>query len=83
MLNETITVTLPKTTFHKLKRSAEITQRSIDDILTSAVDALLTSPTDNLPAEYAEELAAMHLLSDESLWQATQPLMSSLQNFRT
>jgi hypothetical protein len=81
MSEKTVTVELPESTFRKLKRAAELTYRSVDEILVSAINATLIAPPD-LPSELAEELAALHVLSDEALWAATQPSLSSAEQHR-
>jgi hypothetical protein len=50
--------------------------RSIDEILVNTIDTSLPTPSD-LPSDIADELAAMHLLSDAALWAASQPLLSA------
>jgi len=72
MSEKMVTVQLPESTFHKLKRASEITRRSIDDILVSTVNAALIAPP-HLSPDLAAELATMHLFSDEALWAATHP----------
>jgi hypothetical protein len=49
---ETVTVKLPIPIYRRLKRVAEITYRSVEDVLASTVDAAL--PLDpNLPSDVA------------------------------
>ena len=81
MANQTITVTLPESTIHRLQRAAELTSRSIDDVLATTIEAALPAPS-NLPADLADELAAMHLLSDAALWAAAQPSLAPTEQYR-
>ncbi len=81
MLAETITVTLPVPVVRKLQKAAELTYRSVDDVLASTIDAALIAPA-GLPVVLAEELAAMHLLSDDALWASVQPSMSAAEQTR-
>ncbi len=81
MSEKTITVNLPEPAFRKLQRAAELTYRSVDDILTSTINATLVAPPD-LPSDLADELAAMHLLSDDALWAAAQPSLSPAEQRR-
>lgn len=81
MLEKTITVQLPESAFRKLKRAAELTYRSVDEILVSTIDAALIAPP-NLPSDLADELAAMHLLSDDALRAAVQPSLSPAEQHR-
>lgn len=81
MPEKTITVKLPEPAFRKLQRAAELTYRSVDEILTSTINATLVAPPD-LPSDLADELAAMHLLSDEALWAAVAPSLSPAEQRR-
>jgi uncharacterized protein YnzC (UPF0291/DUF896 family) len=78
---KTITLTLPDSVLLKLNRAAELTHRSVDEIVAATVDAALTANTD-LPDELEAELAAMHLFSDEALWAATYPSVSAHEQKR-
>jgi hypothetical protein len=75
IMEETVSVQVPQSTFRKLEQAARLTHRSVFEILVSAVETTLPSPPD-LSADVADELAAMFLLSDEALWAATQPSFS-------
>ncbi len=81
MLEQTITLSLPTPVFGKLKRAAELTYRSLDEIVASTINATLIAPS-GLPVHLANELAAMHLLGDEALWAAAQPTLSPAQRLR-
>lgn len=65
----------------KLQKAAEVTYRSVDDLLASTIDATLSAPP-NLPEELARELAALHLLSDEALWATLLPSLSPTEQHR-
>jgi hypothetical protein len=75
MTEKTIPVYLPESTVRKLQKAAEVTYRSVDDILLSTINAALAAPP-NLPPDLADELSAMHLLSDEALREALPPTLS-------
>ena len=65
---ETVTVKLPIPIYRRLKRVAEITYRSVEDVLASTVDAAL--PLDpNLPSDVADDVAAMALITTMHSWQ--------------
>jgi hypothetical protein len=81
MLEQTITLKLPMPVLGKLKRAAELTYRSLDEIVASTINATLTAPP-GMPAHLSDELAVMHLLSDEALWAAAQPTFSPAQRLR-
>lgn len=72
---------MPELAYRKLQRAAELTYRSIDEILLGAIETTLPS-LPNAPVELAEELAALHLFSDEALWAATAPSMSAAEQMR-
>jgi hypothetical protein len=77
MLEKTITVTLPEATVHRLEQAAEKSHRSLDEILATTIDTVLA-----ISPQLANEWAAMHLLSDDALWQATQPVLTQLEQDR-
>jgi hypothetical protein len=81
MSEKMIQVQVPESAYRKLQQAAALTHRSIDEILVNTIDTSLPAPTD-LPSEIADELAAMHLLSDAALWAASQPSLSAAQQAR-
>lgn len=81
MTTQTVSVGLPRSIFLKLEQAAELTHRSVEDVLIATVNAALVEPP-GLPADLANELAAMYLFSDEALWAATRPSLSPAEQFR-
>ncbi|MBN1429365.1 MAG: hypothetical protein JXB07_13410 [Anaerolineae bacterium] len=81
MASQTVSVGLPKSVFMKLDRVAELTHRSVEDVLAATVDAVLVAPA-GLPTDLANELAAMQVFSDEALWAAAQPSLSPAEQTR-
>jgi hypothetical protein len=81
MSTATKTVRLPEPIFRKLKRAADLTYRSVEEIAATSLAAVLLSPAD-LPTEVADELAALHLFSDEALWAAAEPSLSPFEERR-
>jgi hypothetical protein len=79
--NQTVNVRLPETLFQKLQHIAEVTHRSVEDVLTTTVNAALPS-TPDIPTDLANDLAAMILFSDESLKAAVQSSLSAAQQKR-
>jgi hypothetical protein len=75
MLEQAITVRLAPPIIAKLKRAAELTYRSVDEVLANTINATLIAPA-GLPDDLAGELAAMRLLSDRAL-QAAAPTTQS------
>jgi len=81
MTTQTVSVRLPKSVFLKLERTAELTHRSVEDVLVTTVNAALVEPP-GLPTDLTNELAAMHLLSDEALQAMTHPSLSPADQVR-
>lgn len=81
MTATTIAVHIPESLFHKLKRVADLTHRSVEDVAVTSLEAALPAAP-NLPLDLANELAAMHLFSDEALWAATAPSFSPTEEYR-
>lgn len=89
MKTQTITLTLPESTFRQLQRAAKLTFRSLEDILLSMINKTLGKPlglpaelTDGLSDELADELAAMALFTDQALWAAAESSLSAAQERR-
>lgn len=80
-MTQTVTLTLPDAVYYKLNRAAQLTYRSIDDIVATTVDAVLVSDMD-LPEALEAELTAMRMFSDDALWAAVHPSMSASQQQR-
>lgn len=81
MAAPTIAVHIPESLFLKLKRAADLTHRSVEDVTVTSLEAALPAMP-NLPLDIANELAAMHLFSDAALWAATVPSFSPTEESR-
>ena len=81
MTAQTVSVSLPRSVFLKLERAAQLTHRSVEQVLTATVNTVLVE-LPGLPTDLANELAAMHLFSDEALWAALHPSLSPAEQFR-
>ncbi len=79
--NPMVKVGLPVPLFDRLKRAAELTHRSVEDVLASTVNAALP-PDPTLPAEVVDDLAALALFSDDALWAAAESSLSPAQQRR-
>lgn len=77
----TVPVDVPKHIYTRLKNSATIAKRTVEDVLTSAVSIALP-PSPDLPDDIADELAEMIWLSDEALWDQTNPTFTREQQDR-
>jgi hypothetical protein len=73
---QAVTVNLPGPLYERLARRASRTHRTIEAELVDAVATLSEEP-DELPADMAETIAALHLLSDEELWRAARQRLAA------
>jgi hypothetical protein len=76
-----IPINVPEPLYRRLQRISALAQRSVEEILTSAVTVALP-PSPDLPNSVADELAEMMWLSDEALWAATTPTFTAEQQSR-
>jgi len=81
MTTTIISVQLPEPLFQRLKRVAELTHRSLEELAATTLEAALPLAPD-VPPEIANELTAMHLFNDEALWAATAPSLSPTDETR-
>jgi hypothetical protein len=77
----TVSVEIPEPLYRRLQNAAAVAQRSVDDVLASAVIIPLPATSD-LPEAIAEELAEMIWLSDDALLAATKTTFSARQQAR-
>lgn len=78
---QTVSVELPEPIFRRLRHIAEVTHRSLEDVLATTIDAALPH-TSGVPAEIADDLAALSVFSDAALWIATETRLSTEQQQR-
>lgn len=76
-----VSIQLPDTLFQKLKRAADLTHRPVEEIAATSLEAVLPT-TPGLPADIAEELAAMQVFSDAALRAAVEPSLSRTEQWR-
>lgn len=76
-----VKIALPLPLYDRLKRAAELTHRSVEDVLATTVNAALP-PDPALPAEVVDDLAALVLFNDEALWAAAESALSPAQQRR-
>lgn len=81
MSTATVSIQLPDTLFRKLKRAADLTHRPVEEIVATSLEATLPT-TSGLPAEVADELAAMQVFSDVALRAAVEPSLSRAEQRR-
>ncbi len=72
---------IPVPIYDRLKRAAKLTNRSVEDVLVATIDAALP-PDPALPAELADNLAALSLFNDDALWAAAESSLSPAQQHR-
>jgi hypothetical protein len=78
MNTQAVTIHLPTTLYKRMQHAAQVQQRPIETLLLDAVTA--SAPLlEDLPAELAEEMAALTLLNDAALWQVAQRTLSEEQ----
>lgn len=76
-----VSIQVPEPIYRRLRRAAELTYRSVEDVLTTTVDAAL-SPSPDLPEDLANDLAAMMMFSDAALWAASESSLSAAEQRR-
>ena len=80
-MERTFSITVPENVFQKIYTVATVTDRTIDDVISSTVNATYTAPAD-IPASIANELASMQQMKDQDLWDAIVPSVTSMQQER-
>lgn len=71
MTMQSFTLHIPGLLYHRLKRRAEQSQRTIEDEMLEAI-ATAIHDEDELPADLEEALSSLSLLDDQALWQAAR-----------
>ncbi len=79
-MSQTLTITLPDSLFNILTGMAELTYRTVDEVVVSAVETSVVSP--DLPTDLATELTSMPTFSDEKLWATIKPTFSEYEQGR-
>ena len=75
-----VTVNLPENVYKRIRRAAEITRRSVDEVMVEAVSAV--APDLETPSAIRNNLAQMAYLNDAALWQAARATMPADQRAR-
>ena len=76
-----VSIEVPEPVYRRLQHIAEMTHRSVEDVLVSTVNVTLPA-TPDLPDEVSNELAAMSMFSDDALWAAAEPSLSAAEQTR-
>jgi len=69
MTTEALTIHLPIAEIQRLKHIAEISWRSIDEIITQTIRATLPPLLEEIPITFRQDLMALEKLPNEILWQ--------------
>jgi plasmid stability protein len=76
MAVQAVTVNLPDPLYERLARRASRTHRTVEAEIVDAVNTSLPDEPDELPADMAEAIAALHLLTDD-LWRAARQTLDA------
>ena len=79
---QSVTLQLPEGIYERVLRTAEATQRSIEEVLVRTIEAGMPPTVDDLPLSYREEFLAMERLRDEELLEIAQSVMPAAQQRR-
>lgn len=74
------TIEIPTTLFQTLKQRADIMHRPVEEFVAQTL-AVATTPSD-IPPDLAIELETMINFSDDALWSATKPSISTTERAR-
>ena len=80
-MEKTLSIKMPEEVFRKLEQAANSTQQTIDDVIVNTVNATFAAPPD-LSAPMADELAIMHQMKDESLWESVHSSVTAQEQNR-
>lgn len=79
MSTKTVTIKLPEKLYTSLRRTAEVTQQSLEAVIVQTIAGNLPPLFDDFPADARDELLALQQLSDEELWAVAQSAVPSGQ----
>jgi len=68
----TVTVGIPQDIYDRLKESAQVTKKPVEELIGQSVKAGMPPSLKNLPPEYREECLATERLSDKQLMQVAE-----------
>ena len=73
---QSVTLELPDSIYEQFKRTADITEQKVEEVVMKALFASLPPSVDDVPLEMQPELIALENLSDAELWQVAQATIS-------
>ena len=71
-MTHTVTVHLPEDIYDRLKQSAQVTQKPMEELVVQSVRAGMPPLLSDLPAKDQEAFLILERLSDEELWQVAK-----------
>jgi len=78
---QTVTLTMPDSIYRRVKRSAEALRRPPEEVIVETLNVALPR-LDDMPLEMAKDVATMHALSDEKLWEIARSVMLAKRQTR-
>ncbi len=63
-----LTIHLPSSAIQRLQRVADISKRSVDEVIASTIQATLPPLLENIPVMFQDELALLETLPTPKLW---------------
>ncbi len=74
MTTQSVTLYLPDGIYRRVRQTAQVLQRPLEELLLDAVTTALPL-LDDLPPELADDIAALALLNDAALWRIARSTM--------
>ena len=82
MTTRTVTLTLPEVIYERASETAQVVDRSLEQVLTQSIALSLPALETDLPPAIRSELASLPLLSDDELWAIARSTMDEDQQTR-
>jgi len=79
MPTQTIALTLPEPLYERVKETAEVVGRSLEQVLTQSIALSLPPLETDLPLALRSEMASLSLLGDGELWAIARDMMDEQQ----
>ncbi len=81
-MTQPVTLQLPESIYERVRRTAEATQRPVEEVLIKTIEAVMPPSVDDLPLSYREEFISMESLSDDELLRVAESVMPPAQQRR-
>jgi hypothetical protein len=79
---QTVTLNLPEPIYRRLRRAAETSRLSFEDVVVQTIVGNLPPSVDDVPPELQGELSALQALSEDELWAVARSVMDPGQQRR-